>query len=233
MRVFAVDSFCVRRLSAEVSSAYVRSILECTKKIGPSQPGGGIKIDQTPYFDLRDPAGHEGVLTALLEDDNKKDPEYDTFPTSLLASCKFPPWPANPTSHSRASSPPAPNSGLELDSELEKTNGKTFAECNTSEANLEPNASPEGVNKPGTIEQDILNPSLSSPVDGLKPNTIPGPETQHYSNKTLASSQNEIKMNANLGFDTMEGCPEPSSRSVEHVGIACPYFDDMELITSC
>ena len=71
MRVFAADSFYVRRLTAIVPATYIRILLQSTKKIGPDELIGNITVEQTPYFDIRDREGLRAVFVALFEDEDK------------------------------------------------------------------------------------------------------------------------------------------------------------------
>lgn len=61
----------MRRLSARISSAYIRTLLETANKATSSEPIDEIIVEQTRYFDLSNDRELEGVLTALLEDDDK------------------------------------------------------------------------------------------------------------------------------------------------------------------
>lgn len=58
-------------MSARVSSSYVRALLEVADKGTGSEPIDGITVEQTRYFDLSDDRDIEGLLTTLLEDDDK------------------------------------------------------------------------------------------------------------------------------------------------------------------
>lgn len=80
VRVFAVDSFSVRRLSARIPSAYICTLLQSVKKAAPDEPDGEITLEQTPYFDLSNDQELENILTVLLEDEAKrmKQPELDS-----------------------------------------------------------------------------------------------------------------------------------------------------------
>ena len=70
--------FYVRRLTAVVPATYIRILLKSAKKVGSDELVGNITVEQTPYFDIRDPAGLRGVFVALLEDDDKVEPwPYD------------------------------------------------------------------------------------------------------------------------------------------------------------
>ncbi|MCJ1267481.1 hypothetical protein MMC22_007366 [Lobaria immixta] len=71
VRVLAADSFYVRRLTAIVPATYIRILLQSTKKIGPDELIGNITVEQTPYFDFRDPEGLRAVFVALFEDEDK------------------------------------------------------------------------------------------------------------------------------------------------------------------
>lgn len=71
MRVFAVDSYNIRRLTAIVPDTYIHDLLQSAKGIGPDELTSSITVEQTPYFDIRDPAGVRGILAAMLEDDDK------------------------------------------------------------------------------------------------------------------------------------------------------------------
>lgn len=71
MRVFAVDTYYVRRLTATVPATYIHDLLQSARKIGPDELNGSITVEQTLYFDIRDPAGFRGIFVAMLEDDDK------------------------------------------------------------------------------------------------------------------------------------------------------------------
>lgn len=70
--------FYVRRLTAVVPATYIRILLKSAKRVGTDELVGNITVEQTPYFDIRDPAGLRGAFVALLEDEDKVEPwPYD------------------------------------------------------------------------------------------------------------------------------------------------------------
>lgn len=78
VRVFAVDSFSVRRLSARIPSAYICTLLQLAKKAAPDELVGEITVEQTPYFDLSNDQELESVLGTLLEDEAKRIQDSDS-----------------------------------------------------------------------------------------------------------------------------------------------------------
>lgn len=81
VRLFAVDSFSVRRLSASIPSTYICTLLQLTKNAAPNELVGHIAIEQTPYFDLSNDHELECILAALLEDEFRraKQPELEPY----------------------------------------------------------------------------------------------------------------------------------------------------------
>lgn len=73
VRVFAIDSGSVRRLSARIPSAYTRTLLQATQEATPTEPEGDITVEQTSYFDLSNDKDFKSVLVALLEDEDKRE----------------------------------------------------------------------------------------------------------------------------------------------------------------
>lgn len=68
--MFAVDSFSVRRLSARVPRAYIRSLLRSAKRPSANEPKCNITVEQTPYFDISNDQDLATVLAMLSEDDD-------------------------------------------------------------------------------------------------------------------------------------------------------------------
>lgn len=68
---FAIDTLYVRRLTAIVPTTYIRIPRQSARKTGPDELIGHVMVEQTPYFDVRDPAGYRCVLAGMLEDDDK------------------------------------------------------------------------------------------------------------------------------------------------------------------
>ncbi|MCJ1264757.1 hypothetical protein MMC22_004632 [Lobaria immixta] len=75
VRVFAVDSFLVRRLSARIPSTYIRCLLHSTENAAPDELDGEISVEQTPYFDISNAQGLEEIVAVLLEDEGLRVPE--------------------------------------------------------------------------------------------------------------------------------------------------------------
>lgn len=67
----------MRRLSARIPSAYVGALLQTADKPFGGEPINEIIIEQTRYFDLSNSGELEGLLAAIVEDDDKfeKDPD--------------------------------------------------------------------------------------------------------------------------------------------------------------
>lgn len=82
MRVFAVDMYYFRRLTARVPVEYILDLLKSAQSFGPNELTGSITVEQTPYFDIRDPAGFRDILVAMLEDDDK----VEQYPSESLNS---------------------------------------------------------------------------------------------------------------------------------------------------
>lgn len=68
----------MRRLSARVSSSYVHALLQAADKGTGREPVDGIIVEQTRYFDLSNDQDIGGLLTTLLEDDDKMAEQDDT-----------------------------------------------------------------------------------------------------------------------------------------------------------
>ena len=61
----------MRRLSARVPSAYICALLQIANKAVSGESVEEITVEQKRYFDLSNDRGLEGLLTALLEDDDQ------------------------------------------------------------------------------------------------------------------------------------------------------------------
>ncbi|MCJ1265271.1 hypothetical protein MMC22_005146 [Lobaria immixta] len=84
VRVFAVDSFLVRRLSARIPSAYICTLIQSVKKAAPEEPVGEITLEQTSYFDLSNDQELESILAVLFEDEAKRMKEPESAPDPNL-----------------------------------------------------------------------------------------------------------------------------------------------------
>lgn len=71
MHVFAVNTFYARKLTAIFPATYMTDLLQSTKNTGPDELIDSFTVEQTPNFDVRNPAGVRGILVAMLEDDDK------------------------------------------------------------------------------------------------------------------------------------------------------------------